>query len=317
MKCRSLRRVAPQGRLFAALTMTVLLAAGAKAQMRPRTVIAADSAFAAGNVLLADSLYYIGVRMRPRDPLVREALGRYLGAQGRAKVAVVLLEESRMFGGDPAVIARQLAPLYAYLGEWRALLTLPGSPLSTAERRRAAWLSEHPFGPTADNGAASIIGKPAGDTIARVAVRIGGRAAVASIVGSDVGFIAGSRIAGAAARRFEGDTAIVAFDSMTVGQVKFINVPARIGEAASTMTIGVASLGRLVVMIDYGRNRIAMMRSEVGTADSRYPLVRESGQLRVLDGGRWVSLGDFAAAVAKAAKTMIIDVAAGELRVRP
>lgn len=304
-----------------ALRMTmvalVAIASRADAQPRPRSVVLADSAFAAGNFRLADSLYYSGARFYPRDPIVREALGRFLAAQGRAKPAAVLLEEARLFGGDPAAIARQLVPLYEHLGEWRALLTLPSSPLSSAERRRAAWLSEHPFRATADNGAASIIGAPKGDTIARVAVRIGGRAAVASVVGTDVGFIAGSRIAGSAPRRFEGDSALVTFDSLTVGQVKFVNVPARIGGAASTIAIGVASLGRLIVIVDYARNRIAMTRTDVGAVESRYVLVRDGGYLRVLDRGRWVSLGDFAATIARASKTMVIDVARGELRVRP
>lgn len=304
-------------KFVAALLFAVAVVGGdLQAQTRPRSVILADSAFAAGNFPLADSLYYVGARYYPRDPIVREALGRFLAAQGRTKPAVVLLEEARLFGGDPAVIARLLAPLYAHLGEWRALLTLPSSPLSTTERRRAAWLSEHPFRATTDNGAASIIGTPRGDTIARVAVRIGGRAAVASIVGTDVGFVVGSRITGSAARRYEGDSTVITFDSLTVGPVKFINVPARVGDAASTMAIGVAALGRLVVVLDYSRNRITMTRTDVGPAESRYLLVRDAGYLRVLDRGRWVSLGDFAATIAKATKTMVIDVAAGEVRIR-
>lgn len=301
----------------ALLCAAAMVAGDLGAQARPRSVVLADSAFAAGNFALADSLYYTGARYQPRDPIVREALGRFLAAQGRTKPAVVLLEEARLFGGDPVVIAHLLAPLYAHLGDWRALLTLPSSPLTTAERRRAAWLIEHPFRATVDNGAASIIGTPKGDTIARVAVRIGGRASVASIVGTDVGFVAGSRIAGSAARRFDGDSTVVTFDSVTVGQVKFVNVPARIGDAASTMSIGVASLGRLIVVVDYARKRIAMTRTDVGAAESRHVLVRDGGSLRVLDRGRWVSLGDFAAIVARASKTMVIDVARGELRVRP
>ena len=288
----------------------------AGAQAPSRAVIAADSAFAAGNMQLADSLYYVAVRHRPRDPIARAALGRYLAAQGRAKVAVVLLEEARMFGGDPAVIARHLAPLYEYLGEWRALLTLSGSPLTPAERRRAAWLSEHSFSAVSDAGAVSIIGTPKGDTIARVAVRIGGKAAVASIVGSDVGFIVGSRIAGTAARHFDGDTATVVFDSVTVGQLKFVNVPSRIGSTASTMAVGVASLARLIVTIDYSKNRISFARTDVGSATAVFTLARGEGQLRVLDRGRWVLLGDFAATIARASKTMVVDVAAGVVRIR-
>ena len=297
-----------------AVATASILAAPAAAQTR-RTIAAADSALAAGDIALADSLYYIGVRQRPRDPLVREALGRFLAAQGKTKVAIVLLEEARMFGGDPAQIGRQLAPLYAHIGEWRALLTLPGSPLTTAERRRAGWLAEHPFGVSADAGAAPIVGTPKGDTIARVAIRVGGRAAVAAIVGTDAGFMAGSRIAGTAGR-FGDDSTVVAFDSLTIGQATFVNVPATIGPLASTMVIGAASLARHVVIVDYRRNRIALARTDLGAAESRRPLIRDLLGLRVLDRSRWIPLGEYAATVARSAKTLVIDIAAGEVRVR-
>ena len=269
----------------------------------------------AGDLGLADSLYYILVRVRPRDPTGRAALGQYLGAQGRAKVAVVLLEEARMFGGDPAEVARQLVPYYEDLGDWRALLTMPASPLTTTERKRAAWLAENPFSVVSEGGSASTIGMPKGDTIARVAARIRGSAAIASIVGSDVRFMVGSRLA-ASARHFGNDSATVAFDSITVGQTKFANVPASMGATASSVTIGAAALGRLVVQIDYARNRMVMTRTDGGPAEARYPLARFDGQLNVLDRGRWIHLGDFAAGVAKAGRTLVIDFAVGEARIK-
>jgi hypothetical protein len=46
-------------------------------------------------------------------------------------------------------------------------------------------------------------------------------------------------------------------------------------------------------------------------------MVRWDGQLRVLDRERWVSLPAFAAKVAESKQTLVIDVAAGEVRVRP
>lgn len=293
----------------------VLLGSPANAQSRSQIIAKADSAFAAGNLQLADSLYYIMPRVRPRDPVGRVALGQYLGAQGRAKVAVVLLEEARMFGGDPAEIARMLQPYYEDLGDWRALLTLPASTLTTTERKRAAWLAENPFAVLSEGGAATIIGTPRGDTIARVAARMDGRSAVASIVGSDIRFLVGSRMA-AHARHFGNDSATVAFDSITVGQAKFVNVPAGTGASATTIAIGVAALGRLIVQVDYARNRIVFTRADGGAVESRYPLARFAGQVSVLEKGRWVRLGEFAAGVARSGKTLIIDVAAGEARIR-
>ena len=156
---------------------------------------------------------------------------------------------------------------------------------------------------------------PKGDTIARVAIRVGGRAAVAAIVGTDAGFMAGSLIAGTA-RRFGDDSTVVAFDSLTIGQATFVNVPATIGPLASTMVIGAASLARHVVIVDYRRNRIALARTDLGAAESRRPLIRDLLGLRVLDRSRWIPLGEYAATVARSAKTLVIDIAAGEVRVR-
>jgi hypothetical protein len=295
----------------------ILAGSSALAQQRSSIVSQADSAYSAGNIALADSLYYIAVRYWPRDPIARRALGNFLAAQGKAKPASILLEEARMFGGDPATIGTDLAPLYERLGEWRALLTLPGSPLSMAELRRAAWLSEHPFAVISEGGAATIIGKPKADTIARVAARIGGRAVVAAILGTDADLVVGTSLAEDHARRFEGDPTVVTFDSLTIAQVRFANVPAAVGTEAATVTLGAAALGRRVMQIDYARNRIVITRTDAAPASSKYPLAREGGELRVLDRGRWIPLSEFAAAVAKSAKTLVIDVAAGEVRVRP
>jgi hypothetical protein len=45
-------------------------------------------------------------------------------------------------------------------------------------------------------------------------------------------------------------------------------------------------------------------------------LARFNGQFSVLDRGGWVSLGEFAAGVAKNGRTLVIDVAAGEARIK-
>jgi hypothetical protein len=302
----------------AALGITVvgvLFGSPAPAQAR-RIISQADSAFAAGNLKLADSLYYLVVRARPRDPEGRAALAGFLGAQGKAKVAVVLYEEARMFGGDPETIGRQLVPYYAYLGDWRALLTLPASPLTTTERRRAAWLSENPFAVTDAGGPSPTIGRPAGDTIARVAVRIGGKSAVASIVDTDVGFVVGSRIAAGNAKHFGDDSSLVALEAVAVGQARFANVPAMIGPVSSTASIGAAALGRLVLQVDYGRNRMVLVEHDAGPAEARYPLARMNGRLRVLDRGRWIALGELAQAAARAGQVLVVDFAGGEARLR-
>jgi hypothetical protein len=46
-------------------------------------------------------------------------------------------------------------------------------------------------------------------------------------------------------------------------------------------------------------------------------MARTSGVLRVLDGRRWVPLSDFAVAVSRMPKTLVIDFPAGEVRIKP
>jgi len=276
---------------------------------------AADAALTAGRLARAESLYFRAARLRPRDPEARRDLGNYLAARGALRVGAVLLEEARMFGGDPGEIARLILPYYEDLNDWRALLTLPSSSLTMTQRRRAAWLSENSFAVASEGGAAHIIGTPRGDTIARVAVRVDGRAALAAIVSTDVRFMVGSRLT-STAHHFGNDSATVAFDSITVGQTKFVNVPASTGATASSLAIGVAAPGRLVVQIDYARDRLVMTRTDGGTADARYPLARFNGQLNVLDRGRWIPLGEFAASAARARSTLVIDFPSGEARMR-
>jgi hypothetical protein len=76
-------------------------------------------------VAAAESLYYRGTTRRPRDPVARIALGRYLASRGALRVGAVLLEEARYFGADSVVVARELAPVYARLHDYAALAALP------------------------------------------------------------------------------------------------------------------------------------------------------------------------------------------------
>ena len=186
---------------------------------------AADSAFAAADIPRAESLYYLSVRQRPRDPIAREALGRYLAMRGASRIAAVLLEEARMFGGDPGRIAAQLVPLYESLGDWRALLSLTGAPLTAAQRRRASWLAEHPSTIRADPTSLVLIGGARGDTLGRVTIRIAGRPVVAIIVARDVGVTVGARAAGGVTH-FAGDSTAIVLDSINIGAVRLSMVPA-------------------------------------------------------------------------------------------
>lgn len=103
-----------------------------------------DTLIQAGRIAAAESLYYETVRARPRDPTARLTLGWYLASRGRLRTAATLMEEARFFGGDPALVADQLIPVYTRLGEYGALSELPSSHQAPAERLRASWLTVNP-----------------------------------------------------------------------------------------------------------------------------------------------------------------------------
>jgi hypothetical protein len=131
-------------RISRAIVLALLAAAPMRATGGQSQVARADSLLRRGRVFAAESLYYTAVRREPRDPAARLALGRYHAARGALRVGAVLMEEARFFGGDANTVARELAPVYARLGDYRALASLPGSPLSAADRSRTDWLKSNP-----------------------------------------------------------------------------------------------------------------------------------------------------------------------------
>ena len=166
-----LRRLLP-------LLSIALLAPAARAQ--DPVIHVADSLLRVGQVFRAETLYYVAVRRQPRNPAARLALGRYLAARGANKIGATLLEEARFFGSDPAQVARELAPVYARMGDWRALTLLPASPLAPAERARAEWLRASPsshLGP--DSVVVTYL--PDGEGIGRIALRIGADSVEATV----------------------------------------------------------------------------------------------------------------------------------------
>ena len=275
----------------------------------------ADSALLRGDLSRAESLYYAATRARPRDPVAREALARYVAARGASRVAAVLFEEARLFGGDATRIGRELAPLYEELGDWRAVLTLPASPLDAGERRRAAWLSEHRSSTRVDSTPTAIAGMPQGDTLGRVAVHLGGRSAMAILVARDEGITIGSRLA-SGIHRFGPDSSHAVADSITVGNVRLFNVPLEIGGPPATVTIGLKAISSLLPTLDYGTGRIAFNRSSAILSALRLPILRRDGRIWVLEQG-WIDLADFAALRAKLKSAITVDLPAGVLRVQP
>ena len=144
----------------------------------------ADALLRQGQLQEAEALYYYAARSEPRNATPRMALGRYLAARGALRVGAVLLEEARFFGGDRRAIAEQLAPVYARLGDYRALSSLPNSPLAYAERARAEWLSDNPPETTGPDSAMLPLVPGASAPLGQVRIVVGGDTLLATI---DVG----------------------------------------------------------------------------------------------------------------------------------
>lgn len=173
---RSLRPCLTLAAAMAAATSLVPRQAEAQ-----RYVARADSLLRRGRVFAAETLYYYAVRRTPRDPAARLALGRYLAARGALRIGAVLMEEARFFGGDPKTVGTYLAPVYARLGDYKALSALPGSPLPYAQRARAEWLGANP--PTIEGPDSATVPLAAGDStsLGGIDIVIGGDTVHASI----------------------------------------------------------------------------------------------------------------------------------------
>ncbi|HKG95790.1 MAG TPA: hypothetical protein VKA84_28020 [Gemmatimonadaceae bacterium] len=173
-----------------ALATTLALAAANPVSAQDE-LLRADSLFRNGRVFAAESLYYLAARREPRNPATRLALGRYLAARGALKVGAVLMEEARFFGGDPDAVARELAPVYARIGDYRALTGLPAGVLTSAERARAEWLRMNPpshAGPDS-LAVAYVPGEGEGEGLGRVTIVIAGDTAEAVIDPSVFGLV--------------------------------------------------------------------------------------------------------------------------------
>ena len=265
--------------LVFALLAVLALAAPAAAQ---NYVERADTLLRRGRVFAAETLYYYAARRSPRDPVARLALGRYLAARGRLKVGAVLMEEARFFGGDARTVASYLAPVYNRLGDWKALATLPGTPLAYSERARAEWLRDHP--PTVEGPDSATIRYVPADSgaIGGVMLEVRGERVEAVIDPRIQGLLLDtawvrSKATKVFASTFEGDVrnhAAVVLE-VQLGDLTLRNVPAKFGSSGTRTQarIGLDVLAQLAPTFD---------------ATGRTILLRREGRLAPPPGGEHV-----------------------------
>jgi hypothetical protein len=146
-----------------------------------RYVSLADSLLRRGRVFAAETLYYYATRKTPREPGARLALGRYLAARGALKIGATLMEEALYFGADKKTVATYLAPVYEKLGNYKALSTLPASPLPYAQRTRAEWLTDNAPAIDGPDSAAVPLGTGDSTSLGDIALVIDGDTLRASI----------------------------------------------------------------------------------------------------------------------------------------
>jgi tetratricopeptide (TPR) repeat protein len=299
------------------LAMTVALAPPAGGQ-RSR----GDSLLSAGNLAAAESTYYAAARIRPRDPQARRQLGRYLAERGAIRVGAVLLEEARQFGADPATIARDLVPLYRALGDYRALSTLPASPLSPGERAQAVWLVEHPPAIEGVDSATVIYRAPVdASTLGRLVLAIDGRSVEASIDPARRGITIDPRIATARLRRFQargGGSIPAVADSVRFGTLKLTNVPIRLDSLPPRVDaiVGIDIVQRFASSFD-PRAGQAILRPAGSVAPTlpglHVTMLTSPSEVRVIQAGRVVPISTPSFASLLRTKRWTLDAKRGRI----
>ncbi len=134
----------------------------------------AETALSTGDFDAAERALYSAARRAPRDPSARGALGAWLASRGQLRIGAVLLEEARLFGGEPRAIAARLQHVYAWLRDWASLAALPGSPLSPAETERARLLALRGNEATGPDTVVVAFAPLEVGALGRMPVRIGG-----------------------------------------------------------------------------------------------------------------------------------------------
>lgn len=311
-------------RLTTALTTALLTVAAATTRPAPLAAQAflADSLLASGQLEPAESLYFARAAARPRDPRVRAALGRYLGARGAARVGAVLLEEARFFGGDPRAVASELVPLYRSLGDYRALVTLPASPLTIGERLQAAWLATH--APTLEMPeSTSVAYRPAASasTLGTVTLRVGGRVVTATIDARRQGLVLdASARSDTGIKVFRADstaTVVGVASTVRMGEVTLGNLPVSLewlGEGRAV--IGLDVLRAYAPTFDAARGRILLRRLGRVPRDmpgQRVPVLLLPDDVQVLARGRFVPLAGGEASPIARARRWTLDTKRGEI----
>jgi len=289
------------------------LGASARALGAQRVLVArGDSLLRAGNAAAAEAHYYEAARRRPRDPAARLALGRYLAARGALKVGAVLMEEARFFGGDAATVAASLAPVYTRLGDFRALTSLPSSPLGPAERARAEWLRANlPAATGPDSTTLAYVPLDSGP-VGRVTITVGAKKVEALLDPATQGLVLDRSLA--SELRTFGDGRVAVATRLQLGGIELANVPARVESLgpARPARIGLDVLADRSPSFEPAAGRLTLRRGRLASrewGERLQTLFLPSGLYLIRDG----RVRAFSAGTLSGAKRWTLDGRRGEI----
>ncbi|HEU4993921.1 MAG TPA: hypothetical protein VFT29_03845 [Gemmatimonadaceae bacterium] len=282
-----------------------------------------DSLLAIGRLASAESAYYSAVRVRPRDPAARTALGKYLAARGATRVGAVLLEEARFFGGDSISLARALVPLYGRLGDFAALDTLKPNVLTPAEHRRAAWLRNKPA-QAAFRDSVVLRYQPLGDGrgLGTVIVALH-RTEHAAIIDPRVSGLQVPASMRGELRTFTNDTSTTlgVADAIRIGGIVFSNVPATIAvDSSDVVRVGLDVVAPYAPRFDPVHRLLVLRRVERRSPPpegTRVPALFDDNGLRLLFGDRWYASAAAMPAMLLSTRSWTFDARRGDLVLAP
>ena len=280
----------------------------------------ADSLTRGGELQRAERLLFALSRREPKDPVARLALGRHLAARGALRVGAVLMEEARFFGGDAREVARELAPVYERLGDYKALDALPETPLTRPERARARWLRGNAPAVTGPDSVVLPFAPREGAALGAVRIVIGGDTLEAGIDPA----VRGLELDPWWLRRKESRVfpqgsldpreAVGVTGTLRLGELTMRNVPTRYRKQADRRTARIGLdlfagvvptfdpvAGRLVVRVTTARGlsgraargeRVPTLVTPAGVhvvaSDGLWPLASANG--RAIVGGGWMTV---------------------------
>ena len=256
------------------LALAMMLGCAGVAQGQRPTAVAP----AAGDFEGIERARYDAVRRAPRSADARLALGEWLAARGQLRSGAVLLEEARLFGADPRVVAARVAPVYRWLRDWASLEALPSSPLSSAERAVVSALAERG---TEVAGADSVVLPFAPleiGALGRVPLLLGQDTVWAEVDPEETGIVLPGLGRGAGLVQVLGDdrrglSALIS--ECALGAITLRGVPARVD---TTLGAGRAKLGfdvfaSLAPTVDARAGTVVLRRSgRAVSTDQGYPL---------------------------------------------